>query len=622
MDIFSELLRLAQVVLGIGLIIFVHELGHFLAARLCHVRVVTFSLGFGPRLLGWRRGRTTYQIAAVPLGGFCRMAGEDHRREDGPSAPDELPSKTVGQRFFIYSGGVLMNAAFALVVFPILFHVGMPFLSPVLGDPIPGGPAWQARVPAGARVLAVNDRRVLSFDHIGSEVALGDPRETVLRLEDPQRGEVREVRVKPEFQPELGYSTIGVLPPADMDAQGRVALEVRPDSPAERAGLRSGDRISAVEDGPPWLSLPDQLDWLRGEGGEICLIVADASGAREVRVAPELSTELGRPRVGIGPPRNLVVGVRPGVAGGASPEAIGLRVGDRLVSVAGRRILRLRDLEQALLGSADPVVFELLRDGERLSLQAPALSRAAALALCADLALAQDLETTVILPQPGEPASLAGLRDEDRILRIDGTPTREWKDVTPLVELAASEERACVFSLERIEPDGRRAYLELEVEPQALPFSDYGFAPRVDQYVYRAGNAVEALEVGAFCSWKSLQDVWLTLKRVILGQVEAEVAVGGPIQIGRLSYALAAQGWTTFFFFLCIVSVNLAFINLLPIPVLDGGHLFFLVIEKIKGSPVSERVLGYSQMIGVVLILSLMVFVTYTDLVRWISESR
>src|SRR5262245_13093669 len=97
-----DIFRALQVIFGVGLVIFVHELGHYLAARFCKVRVETFSLGFGPRLFAARIGPTTYQVALVPLGGFCRMAGEERRLEDLPAAPDELHAKSVGARFFIY----------------------------------------------------------------------------------------------------------------------------------------------------------------------------------------------------------------------------------------------------------------------------------------------------------------------------------------------------------------------------------------------------------------------------------------------------------------------------------------------------------------------------------------
>jgi len=110
-----EIWRYAQVALGIGLVIFVHESGHFIAARLCRVRVDVFSLGFGPRIFGWKRRGTQYQLALVPLGGYVKMAGEEPSDSGRAPAPDELPSKSVGQRFFIYSGGVLMNVAFGLV---------------------------------------------------------------------------------------------------------------------------------------------------------------------------------------------------------------------------------------------------------------------------------------------------------------------------------------------------------------------------------------------------------------------------------------------------------------------------------------------------------------------------
>ena len=112
-----------------------------------------------------------------------------------------------------------------------------------------------------------------------------------------------------------------------------------------------------------------------------------------------------------------------------------------------------------------------------------------------------------------------------------------------------------------------------------------------------------------------IQDTWLTVKKMIVGDVSTK-SISGIITIGNVSYEVAKTGWTKLFFFLCLLSINLAIFNVLPIPVLDGGHLFFLIIEKIKGSPVSDRVLGYSQMVGVVLILSLLVYVTYNDILR------
>jgi regulator of sigma E protease len=615
MSSLPDLLRLASVVFGIGLVIFVHELGHYLAARLCRVRVEVFSLGFGPKLVGWRRGATLYQIAVVPLGGYVRMAGEERRRDGGRPLPDELPAKSVGQRFFIYSGGVLSNFAFALVVFPILFHVGVPFLRPAIGEPAPGSPAWHAGLREGSEVLAVDGDEVIDFSHIATSVALADPDRTELRVRDPETGAVSTVVLDPEYQKDRGFQTIGVVPALDRDASGAVAIEVDPDSPAWEAGLRSGERLVEVEDALPGLSIFDQIADRTFQGAPLALLVKDAAGGvRRVELVPRLSEEPSSPRVGISPPRNLVLGVRDS----ALTRALRIRGGDLVLAVQGRPVRRLGDLRRALLEVPGPLALRVWRDGRELELTGPAVDRDEALALAGDLALTQDLETSAIVVTPGEAAAEAGLLDGDRVRRIDEAPVEGWEDVTSLVRRAAEEERPAVFAIERPGAAGGPArFLDVAVEPRARPYPIYGLNLRQAEYVYRADGFFDALHVGAACSWKFLEETWLTLKRILLAQVSAE-NVGGIITIGAVSYSLAEAGLAKLFFFLCVLSINLAFLNVLPIPVLDGGHLFFLLIEKIKGSPVSDRVLGYSQMVGLVLILSLMVYVTYNDLVRWV----
>src|SRR5262245_38685825 len=295
-----ELARALQVVFGVGLVIFVHELGHYLAARICKVRVETFSLGFGPRLLAKRIGPTTYQIALVPLGGFCRMAGEERRLDGLPPAPDELHAQSVGARFFIYSGGVLMNVLFGLVVFPILFQIGVPFTRPIVGETVPGGPAWRARLPEGSEIVSVNGSRVYEFEHLYTEVALGDPRHATLVLRAPHTKEERTYEIEPERDEREGLQTIGVLPDAERDEHGHILVAVRADSPAARAGVRAGERVAAVENGAPGLDVPTQLNLLGSTGAPWELSIEGDSGVRTVTIAPELSPHLNPPRVGVG----------------------------------------------------------------------------------------------------------------------------------------------------------------------------------------------------------------------------------------------------------------------------------------------------------------------------------
>lgn len=611
-----EFLRILQVVCGIGLVVFVHELGHFLAARLCKVRVEVFSLGIGPRLFGWRRGDTLYQIAALPLGGYCRMAGEERRWDGLPPQPDDLPAKSVEARFFIYSAGVLMNVAFVLVTYPILFSIGVPFLEPRIGGVAPGSPAWEAGVEPEMEVLAVNGTEVYEFNQIPTEVILGGGSAVRLLVQGPADGAQREFVIQPELDEVRGFYVIGVES-AIVRADGYPVLDVSEGTPAYVAGLRGGELLLGVEGGVPGLTPREQLENAISTGQPAPLRVRDDAGERTVLLTPEAME--GAPeqrRVGIRPPRNHVVGVR----AGSVAAAIGLLEDDRLLAVNGRAILRNGDLQLGLLERVDSAsTFSLLRGVGRLDLEGPVLSEEAALALANDLALRVDVENAWITIQPDEAGALAGLRDGDRVLEVNGAETAVWQDIFDGVQMAATRREPVRFRVERQEPGGGPpSYPLIEVEPKAVPPALYGIAFQSAQYTYQSPTAFEAIRFGFYSSWQTLEDMWASLKRLVDGSVSARQNLGGPIAIAQVSYTVAGSGWSTFFFFLCFISMNLAVLNVLPIPVLDGGHLFFLIVEKIKGSPVSDRVLGYSQMVGVVLLLSLMVFVTYNDIVRMI----
>ncbi len=620
----DTLFRILLVVLGVGLVIFVHELGHFIAARIHKVRVEVFSIGFGPRLFGLQRGDTLYQVAIIPIGGYVRMAGEDRRLDGLEPRSDDLAAKSVGARFFIYSGGVLMNVLFALVVFPIIFFVGVPFPPPVIDEPAAGGGAWAAGLTEGTEVLEVDGHRIFDFMQIPTAVALGGSDGVEMLVREPGAAAPRAVHVQPKKHEFIGVYDAGVTPVLERDDEGNYVLVVAKDTPAWDAGLRSGDRLVSVLDGRPGFGIPSQLMLANLGGGTVELVVQTEEGRREVALEPKLSERLSNPRVGISPPRNLVAGLRHA----AELAAFGLgqlREGARIERVDGRAIYRLGDLRAALLDAVavrgpGTVPFDVrFEDDGRTQLLAHLSSEASALALADCIALDHDRSSTVLVVSPGEPAALAGVRDGDRVVRIDNAPAEEWEDVRSLVGAAGRNNASVTFALERPPADaaGLPTFPELVVTPKALPYPIYGLDLREDQYVFRADSLGEAFSIGALCSWKFTQDCWLTLKRILVTRDVPVSSLGGIITIGKVSYSWSESGWTKLFFFLCLLSINLAFLNVLPIPVLDGGHLLFLIIEKIKGSPVSDRVLGYSQMVGLVFILGLMVMVTYNDVVRW-----
>jgi regulator of sigma E protease len=606
----GELWLYVQVALGIGAVIFVHELGHFLAARWCGVRVETFSLGFGPRLLAWRRGPTTYQLALLPLGGYVKMAGEEPAPADSRPGPDELRAKGVPARFFIYSGGVLMNVLFGVVVFPIALWMGVPFVEPRVGAIEPGGPAWRAGLEPGTKILAVNGRDVVGFDMLRQEVALAPPAPLRLLVQAPGETQARELVVEPEYDASLGARGLGIEPPLDP----ALSLELEPDSNATRAGLRSGDRLVSLHDSElPELPLPAQLE-LAMRGLQPLVLEVERGGERlSVRVEADASrAPSGRALLGVWPCFRRVVAVRedPLVL------ALGLRAGDRLLRVGGLPILREYDFERGLAAEADGQLrLRVLRDDRVLELSAACPDRAQRLALARFVAV--DFETdSVIVPMDGSAAERAGLLPLDQIVSVNGVAVPTYAELRAQLVASRSPKLQLEVNRERAAGLIERLVVEAELAPPPAPtYGILGFP--LAQYVYRAPNPMSAIRVGLESSWKFLSDSFTTLKRIALGQVSSD-NIGGIITIGAVSYSWAAVGFAKLLFFLCMLSMNLAFINVLPIPVLDGGHLLFLLVEGLKGSPVSERVLAYSQVVGLVLLLSLIVFVTYNDLMRWV----
>lgn len=608
-----DFLPALQTVLGIGLVIFVHELGHFLAARWCGVRVLTFSLGFGPALLSWRRGGTQYQIAAVPLGGFVQMAGEGQRVEERAELPsDHLQAKSVGQRFLIYSGGVLMNLLFGLVVFPLVFLNGVRFLEPRLGSPVPGGPAWSAGLPAGATVLEANGERVIEFSQIELSAALGGGRPVELLWRPAEGGEPRLTRLEPVKNAAAGFFSLGVRP--GLDPEGK--LFVFPGSPAEAAGLRTGERLMELArigpDAPLPRPLDQQLRTALDSREPLEVLVGDGrSEARRVTIEPRFENAGERRILGVGGTQHTIGALRDA----ALVRRLDLRVGDRVLSVDGRAVHVALDFAQALERGqgAGPLEIVVEREGSELELRLPEASAGERSELALAVALEQDPSQARVVPTPGGAAAAAGLLAGDRIVALDGKRIEGWEELQAQVEARAERGGALAVEVRR---RGSDEPLRFEIEPAPLPPQPYyGFAVAEAEYTFRAAGVVDSLAVGVNSTWKALRDVWLTLKGMLLADVSSK-NLGSIIMIGQVSYSFSEQGWANLFYFLCLLSMNLALINVLPVPLLDGGHLLFLLLEKLRGKPLPERVVGYGQMVGLVLLVGLMVYATYNDILR------
>ena len=604
-----EILRTLQVVFGIGLVIFVHEAGHFIAARICKVRVDVFSLGFGPRLLGWKRGDTMYQIAAIPVGGFVKMFGEMPDARGRAPRGDELWSKSVGQRFFIYSGGVLMNVVFALVAFPFVFAAGVPVTRPIIDAPSKGMPAWQAGLEPGTEIVAVEGDEMFDFTNIYTAVALADAGPLEFTIRRPGSSDLEMVSLEPERDPAHGIYRIGV----ELGRDPELRLTVLEGGVGHGAGLRQDDVLLGVVDGLSGMNPVGQLRRAFVTAEPFSVRVRRGQEEHVFEVIPEQKEFSDKFRFGFSPLQNQVQGLRPN----PDLDPLGLAVGERILAVDGSPIARSTHWLAALLAAeAAPVVRIEGLDGIVREATFPRpLDQLAAVRANQDLFLSFDPNSTRIEVASGQPVEAAGVATGDRLRGMDGRMADSWESLFELAQTKAKRAEPVLLTYERCDSDGVWRSLEVEATPKAVVIPVYGFDVLPAKTIYRTDSVGSSIREGVSASWRFLADTWLTLKKMVLGRVSAN-NVGGIITIGKVSYSWASEGWAKLFFFLCMLSINLAFLNVLPIPVLDGGHLFFCVVEKIKGSPVSERTLGYSQLVGLVVILTLMVYVTYQDVLR------
>ena len=614
----ADIINVLQVVLGIGLVIFVHEAGHFMAARWCGARVEVFSLGFGPRLFGWKRGDTLFQVAAVPLGGYVKVAGEYSDGTGATPEPGTLGTLSVPQRFLYFSGGVIMNVVFALVALPLVMLAGLPALQPLVGAPTPGMPAWEAGLPPGTVILEVNGTEIVDFEHLVTAVALNGSEDALLEIQRP--GEDPEsITLTPSFDESLGFYRLGL--PAGLSPD--LSLAVNPNGPAAAAGLASGDRLVAVLGQPEALRPEEQLRRAFEARAPVAVLVQSAAGVeREVLVEPRITT-LDIKRIGIGATSALVKSTRTTGPASGLLEGLGLQGGDRFVQINGTPVWDVNSIRDALL-AANPgaaLSAEVRRDGALVTLQA--VAPVAPVLLLGDLEMSVIEDTSRIIVSPGSPAEAAGMLAGDQVVSVNGQATDTWPVMLETIQREVAAGRTLQLEVWRdAEVGGPMDELDVELVAAPVTIPDYGLRLDAARTVLKADGLGEALSSGFGATQRFLVDVWLQLKKMLFSDEISTRNLGGIISISVISFDTASQGLPKLFFFLAILSINLAILNLLPIPILDGGHLLFLLIEGIKGSPVSERTFGYSQVVGMVMIMSLMVYVTYQDIVRWFIEPR
>lgn len=361
----------------LGILIFVHEFGHFVVAKACGVRVLKFSIGFGApigvgsRRLRWERGGTEYVVGWIPLGGFVRMLGEqlpgDEEHVDVPAdaRPDEfLDAKPTWQKLAISFAGPAMNLAFPILAFTILLFAGIPREAPVIGLVERGSPAEAAGLRPGDRVLEVGGTPVEYWGDLA--VLVGDSAHGELPMAVDREGETVQLVVPvgrkerlDAFGEATGVGWIGISWRRLPALVGVIDLA----SPAARAGVHSGDQVVQVGDA-------DVDDWVglarayaqAGEGGDVRVVVLRGAfdEVEKPRVELELPALGSLEKLGVVSATILVSSVEPGLP---AAEA-GLEPGDLVLSVDGQPAGSFSSFADTILTSGGrPLEIGYARDG-------------------------------------------------------------------------------------------------------------------------------------------------------------------------------------------------------------------------------------------------------------------
>ena len=651
----SALLNILIAALGLGLVIFFHELGHFLVAKWCGVYVERFSIGFGQPLISKKWGETEYWLAWAPFGGYVKMLGQDDMDpaqmtdENVEADPRSYTSKTVPQRMAIISAGVIMNIITGFIFFAIAFDAGVETTDRVVGNVRVGMPGWKHGIQTGDTITSINGRPISNFEDLlrGTALSRGplqiegkrhDGSSYQVELEPSANGIVRQIGIE-------STRSLEVLPvPESVEIPF-----VFPGTSAARADFQPGDRITAVDDEPveDYHHFQQILDEKADRPITLSIERKNDEGKKteaEINLAAEQFIGLGL-RMGMGKIEALRLG---------SPAAeAGLKEGDLIAKVNGEDVGKVLDpvrlteyfsdhageeieltISRDVAGVPEEMTLKLTPE-DRPAWSEPPMSENSPLSI-PSIGIAYQLVPNVFSVDEESPAAGQGIEPRDTIHKvtlvkapgseIDGNPDKE-------VEIEIGDDnwaytfwtmqeylRTRIVKLTVTSPEDAETERVVEVTPQPV---DGWYLPttrglRLNQRstTLEAENMQDAIAMAGRYTVNSIEDIYLTLRGLATGDISHK-GLSGPIQIANLAYRFADQGIGHFLRFLGLISVNLAVINFLPIPVLDGGHMVFLIWEGITRKKPNETVVATATYMGMAFVLGLMIFVVYLDILKF-----
>lgn len=559
----AALLTALFTVLLLGGLIFFHELGHYIVARLMGVHVVTFSIGFGPTLFkirGKQRGEldpTEYVIGILPLGGFVRMLGADPT-EPVPDAwrAASFQAKAVWKRFLIVAAGPAFNLILPYFIYLIAGLATAEQVPAWVGTVDVTGAAASAGLEPGDRIVGISDG---SDDHeveywwqLEQLISDAPNQKLAFHVERPGVAQPVTVEVIPEGRqrellPGLTFGDergrIGVMP-----AYARPFVVVAAGSPAWQAGLRTGDLVTAVNGAPV-----ERFDQMAAD-----LSAAPTAPAHVAWMRPHWD-------------------VTAGVAAG---------------------FVRRETLEATV--AADPAATAVPNRG--MGTNACAVAKV----------------------QEGTPAAKLGLEVGDQLWSVDGKRCDRWPFLMQQLAATPDQEHTLVFSrgaeMRSLTHSGWLAEVTVKGDRSDRVVRTFGIS--VAEYGLDGPDLVPNGDRLAFAlthSYRKTNEAMSAVLAAIVGLIRGKVPsteLSGPIGIAQLVSRTTEEGAGYFFFLMVWLSINLGLINLLPIPILDGGQIMFLGIEAVRRRPVSLQTRQIATYIGLAIIILLFVIGVKNDIQR------
>lgn len=567
--------------------------------------------------------------------------------------PRSYQAQSVPKRMAIISAGVVMNIIFAFVVAVVAYWLGVDYIPAEISRVLPGSAAWRAGLEPGDQIVRIGDVENPRYTDLKSEIVLSNLEQGV-DLSILRQGREKPFSVHLVPDPKGGerlMPTIGVLPPQSLELSP--VQPTWPDSPADRVEpkIQPGDRIVEV-DGRPIETYPQWLKILTHAADQPLQVTVETKSPSD---GQSTGTQRRTARLPPHAMRVLGLSMTPGpitaIEQGSPAEKSGIEVGDQLLEIDGQPIgdpLRLADRLEKQAGKT--VTLTLQRKGQGDPLKLPLTVRNVdyydwpvpigdddSPMSVPQLGIAYGVEARIAEIDPGGPAAEGGLSPGDRIVEAsfilpketgeDSDVAQLFSRVTP-VDFRGNVKRygwtGFFFSWLQHLPDGSQVELvtedQMKVRLTPVPATDWfnperGFNFRIVQKKRTATSLSDAAALGLKETVNFISQVYVLIEKLVGNQVSSKV-LGGPLTIISAAGGAAERGLPELLMFLGMLSANLAVINFLPIPVLDGGHMMFLLIEGIRGKPAGEKLTIALHYAGFLLILMLMAFVLFLDVKR------